>query len=235
MKKVHDHIDVAMKFLTDRMPRKVAVSSVILAVTVLLFLILLPLLGGAHTDTLATNEGLKATIDQTSQKLRQAKDDRKYVTENTQKYQELLGGERLVPHTRRVAMTAMQKLALERGLTTLSYNFTALGDRSPRGAANAPVTGGYKLQAERVDLKVGAPLDTTIYDFVLDLGEKFPGAAVVEQMILERSPDIGTEALNQVSRGQESGLIKGNVVFAWKTAQKQEEGQKDQTQGRRRN
>ncbi len=234
MNQVHKYIDVLMKFLTDRMPRKVAVSSIILAVTALLALIVVPLLGGAHTEAVETNAGLKTTIDQMSNKLRQAKDDHKYVVDNMQKYEELLSGDRLVPHTRRVAMTAMQKLAVERGLTTLSYNFTTIGERSPGGAASAPITGGYKLQAERVDLKIGAPLDTTVFDFVMDLGENFPGAAVVEQMTLERSPEIGTEALNLVSRGQESGLVKGNVIFAWKTAQKQEEEQKDQQKGRRR-
>jgi hypothetical protein len=227
MNQVRKYVDLLMKFLTDRMPRKVAISSVVLAVTALLFLILLPLLGGAHTDAVELNQNLKASIEQTSAKLRTAKDDHKYVVDNMQKYEELLRGDRLVPHTRRVAMTQMQKLALDRKLTTLSYNFTALGDSAPGAARNA-VKGGYKLRTDRVDLKIGSALDTQVYDFVTDLGENFPGAAVVEQLTLERAPEISGDALNQVSRGQESGLVKGDVVFAWKTAQKQEEEEKGQ-------
>jgi hypothetical protein len=130
--------------------------------------------------------------------------------------------DRLVPHTRSVAMAQMQKLALQRGLTTLSYNFAS----TDNATASETVTGGYRLQAEKVNLKLGSALDTQVFDFVADLGESFPGSAIVQELKLERAPELSTEALNHVSNGEESGLVKGEMVFAWRTAQAQDKDDK---------
>ena len=219
MKQVQKYIDLGMKFLVDRMPRRAAISVLILAGVLILFAILLPTLGGADDEANEHNASLKDEIAQITKNANQSREDRQFILDNQQKYDDLVHGDRLVPHTRRVAMAQMQKLALQRGLTALSYNFTSEGDRSPTAGAGKPLSGGYKVQVDKVELKVGAPLDNQIYDFVQDLNQSFPGAAVVEQVTMDRAPQLTTDALNQVSRGQDSGLVKGQVVFTWRTAQ----------------
>jgi hypothetical protein len=218
-------IDIGMKLLTDRMPRKVAVASIVMTLTLVAFAVLFFVLGGAHDDAMEANANLKKNLDQISRNAKQSKDDRQFILDNKEKYEALLGGDRLIPHTRRTAMAQMQSLALQRGLTNLSYNFTAAGERNAN-VAGPVITGGYKIQVEKVDLKVGAALDSQVYDFMLDLADSFPGSAVVEQFTLERAPDITTDALNMVSRGRDSGLVKGEVHFTWRTAQAQDTDKK---------
>jgi hypothetical protein len=217
-----------MKLLTDRMPRKTAFASVTMTATLIVFAIVFFVLGGAHDDALEQNASLKKSLDQTTRNAKQAKEDRQFVIENQTKYEELLNSDRLVPHTRRVALDKLEFLKKQDGLTSVNYNFAAAGQRSAASAASQPVTGGYKVQVETVELKIGAPLDTSVFDFLLDLGEKFPGSAVVETFAIERAAEITTDALNQVSQNREAGLVKGEVHLTWRTAQKEEDPAKAQ-------
>jgi hypothetical protein len=219
MNKIRSLFAPLLKTLADSMPRKVMISCFVLAGTLLMTLILVPTVGGLHGDILDTNTHLKTSIKKLSDNLATAKDDHQFLVDNHERYDALISSDRLIPHTRTVAMTQMQKLAIVRGLTTLNYNFKLQGEG---GQSTEKVMGGYRLHSEVVELKIGAPLDTQIYDFVTDLGESFPGAAVVEEVKLERAPALTTEALNAVSSGQESGLVKGEMTFAWRTAQAQE-------------
>jgi hypothetical protein len=219
MKGLQKYTDHLIRLLTDRMPRRVAISVIVLAVTLVLAFILLPVLGSLHADTLDRNEELKSSIESVTKNLAKAKDDHAYIVENSQKYEELIHGDRLVPHTRTVATTQLQNLALKRGLTTLSYSFSAAGESA---ASKDTVTGGYRVQIENVDLKIGSALDTQVFEFVADMSESFPGAAVVESLSLERAPDLTPDALNAVSHGQESGLVKGAIGLSWRTAQAQD-------------
>ena len=213
-------IAITMKMLTDRMPRKVAIACVIMSATLITFGLLFIFLGGAHDDAQARNGDLKRNLDSTTRAFKTAKDDRQFIVENSERYEALLRGDRLVPHTRRVALAQLQTLALQRGLSSMQYNFTT--GTGPTGGAAATVAGGYRLQVEKVDIKLGAPLDTHVFEFVLDLADSFPGSAVVDQFALERAGLITDEALNQVSRSKDSGLIKGEVHFSWRTAQAQD-------------
>ena len=212
-------IAVIMKSLTDRMPRKVALASIVMAITLVIFAVLFFVLGGAHDDAMAANTSLKKNLDQTTRNLKTVKEDRQFILDNREKYEDLIHGDRLVPHTQRVAANQLRNLALQRGLTNLGYTFTAA---SAAVGSTQTVAGGYRVQAEKLDLKIGAALDTQVYDFLLDIGEAFPGSAVVEQFSIERAPNITTEALNNVSRGRDSGLVRGDIHINWRTAQAQE-------------
>jgi hypothetical protein len=220
-------IDMVMKLLTDRMPRKTALASIVMTFTLIIFAGLFFTLGTSHDDAFDRNVALKKDLGQTTSTVKKLKDDRKFILDNQEKYEELLHGDRLVPHTRRVAVTQLTNLALQRGLTTVNFNFTAAGERAASAAASQPVTGGYKVKVEKIELKVGSALDTQLYDFIQDLGESFPGSAVVEQFTLERAPEITTEALNQVSRGHESGLVHGDVQLTWRIAEAEEQDKKN--------
>lgn len=218
---------VLMKLLTDRMPRKAAIASITMGVTLVTFGLLFLFLGGAHSDALEKNQSLKKNLTQTSTTAKQAKDDRQFVLDNKEKYEELLRGDRLVPHTPTVAQDHLSMLVRKRGLTSASIAISAVGEGAAAKVASQPVSGGYKVQVQKLELKVGAPLDTQIFEFLLDLGESFPGSAVVEQFKLERATDITTDALNQVSRGTEAGLVKGEVTVIWRTAQAEDKDKKD--------
>jgi hypothetical protein len=213
------YTDLLMRQLTDRMPRRVAISVIALAVTLVLALVIVPVLGGFHSDTLDRNEGLKSSIGALTKNLKQAKDDHKYILDHRDEFDELTHSDRLIPHTRSVATAQLAKLALGRGLTTLSYSFSAAGDKT---TSRDQVTGGYRVQVENIDLKVGSALDTQIFELVTDMNENFPGVAVVESLAMERAADLTTDALNAVSRGQESGLVKGVIGLSWRTAQAQD-------------
>jgi hypothetical protein len=219
-------VDLVMKLLTDRMPRKAALAAIAMVVMLLLVAILVPTLGVADGNAQDRNVQLKASIAKTTKGLAQAEDDQKYVVSHEQEYEDLLHGDRLVPHTERVAITQMQTLYQQRGLSALTYTFTAGATRAVASAGKPSNAGGYKLKLETVTLKVGAPLDTQVYDFMMDLGENFPGTAVVEGFTLERAAEITTDELNQVAHGQDSGLVKGEIVFTWRTAEKEQETDK---------
>jgi hypothetical protein len=227
MNQFHKIRDLVFKFLADRMPRRVVFSVLVLAALFLASLLLFPLLGGTHDSVLERNEQLKASINQTSRNLGQFKDDHQFAEKNLDKYLALIHSERLVPHTRRVATTELERLAIARGLTSLAYNFEASNKDGAAGALNNPVTGGYVLQVDRIELTLGAPLDTQIYEFAMDLGDYFPGAAVVDRISLTRLPEVSTATLNQVSKGEDSGLVKGEISLTWRTAQAQESEQKN--------
>ncbi len=215
--------DKLLKLLTDRMPRKVAFASLVLGGTLIAFVFLFIFLGGAHDSVLETNANLKRDLTNTTKNASTARDNRQFILDNKDKYEELLKGDRLVPHTRRVAMTQMSTIALQRGLSALSSNFTIAGNPVTGQAANAPVTGGYKLQVEKVDLKVGAALDSQVFEFMLDLTDtSFPGSAIIEDFKLERAASLTTEGLNQVSQGK-ADLVRGEVTFTWRTAQAQDQ------------
>ena len=214
--------DSILKVLTDRMPRKAAFASLVMIVTLVVFGVLFIFLGGYDDDQIEKNAALKGNLDKVTKNAKMTRDDRQFVLDNKDKYDELLRGDRLVPHTRRVAMSQLQTIALQRGLTTLSSNFTVAANPTTGGAATAAVSGGYRVQVEKVDLKIGASLDTQAYEFMLVLNESFPGSAVIEEFKLDRAPEITTDALNQVARGKDSGLVRGELRFTWRTAQAQE-------------
>jgi hypothetical protein len=215
-----------MKLLTDRMPRKVAIASVFISVTLVVFAFLFVSLGSAHDEAIAKNSTLKKTLDQTTRNAKQSREDREFILGNQEKYEELLHGDRLIPHTRRVATDQLAALARARGLTTLTYDIAAAGVRAAATAASQPAKGGYRVKVEQMSLKVGAPLDTDVFDFLMDLGENFPGSAVVEQFSLERAAGLTTDALNQVSRGRESGLVKSEIHVTWRTAEAEDDDKK---------
>jgi hypothetical protein len=217
MKPIQKYIDLGMRFLTDRMPRRTAIAIVVLAGLFLSLAVLVPLLGGFHSDTVDANVRLKASIAKLTKGLQQAKDDHQFVLDHRGRFDALMHSDKLVPHTRGNATDYLQKVAVQRGMTTLSYSFGAV--HNDPGSSRESVTGGYLVHAEDVELKLGAPLDTVIFDFLTDLTESFPGSVVIETLTLDRTPDFNTDALNNVSRGQEAGLLKGTAGLSWRTAQ----------------
>ncbi len=216
----------ALKFIAD-LPRKTAISLVVILCSTVLFGLLYPTLGGIQESAHAENDKLKRDIDQTRRNAQQSKVDKEFVLENKDKYEALLAGDRLVPHARRAAVRQLTELAQARGLSTLQYSFAAAGDQSATKVRSQPASGDYRVSVEEVDLKIGAPLDTQLLEFVYDLGDNFPGAAVVQSIQLDRVPKITDDMLDKVSGGgQDAGLVTGEVKFTWRTAQANEDDKK---------
>jgi hypothetical protein len=208
-----------VNFKLPDLPKKVAISIAVLVGSGVLFAILSLTLGTAATDTEDAVRRLTTEISQVQKNLRQSKEDYEFVTANRERFETLMKSDKLIPHTRRTAIRQMQALALEFGLTTLNYNFQAAGAQSPQAVANQPQSDLYRVSVEGIELTVGAPLDRNIYAFVAALHDDFPGSMVLNGFNLTRADKVTAEALNQVSRGQESKLVEGKLNYTWSTAQ----------------
>lgn len=212
-----------MKRILIDVPRSVVTSVATLMLVGVAFALLYFTLGSATTAAIELNARLLSNIQQANGQIGQTSADIKYVGENIEQYEMLLNSDRLVPHTRRVAVLELQRLAQQRGLTTLNYKFSAAAAGSPRLAQAQAATDAYRLSVEDIELSVGAPTDGPIYGIIVDMMDAFPGAAVLQSMSLTRAPTITDEALEAVSQGSDSKLVSGLVKMTWRTAQAQEE------------
>jgi len=211
------------------MPPRVAAASAVILVAAILLAVLMPLLGGNRDSAVILNEQLTGEIAKLRTEIQNSQNDYQYVQDNQAKYEELLKGGRLIPHTRRSAVRHMQELALTHGITAMAYSFSSAGQNSAEAALNQPATAAYSVSVEVIELKLGAPLDSRIFRFVSDAAASFPGSAVVQSLSLGRANTITTEALNKVSRGEDSGLVSGTAMLLWRTALKnKEEGAQSQ-------
>jgi hypothetical protein len=195
------------------------ISLAVIGASLLLFIILLPTLGTATSDTEDAVRRLTSEVSQIRSNLNQSREDHDFVVANKDRFEALMNSDKLIPHTRRAAIRQMQAHAFEFGLTTLNYNFQAAGAQTPQAVANQPKSDAFRVYVEQVELTVGSPLDQNLYSFVAAIHDDFPGSMVITGMELERLPSVSTEALNLVSRGQESGLVKGKITYTWSTAQ----------------
>ncbi|MHB1207027.1 MAG: hypothetical protein ACYCZX_15765 [Rhodospirillaceae bacterium] len=201
------------------LPRPVAISVGIMIVSAAAFGVLLPTLGLSRDEAIAESADMQTQIAGLTKDFGTAKQDRQFVLENQSRYEVLLQSDRLVPHTRRDAVQHMQQLARARGLTTLNYDFIAAGEKSVAATTSQAKTSAYRVNVENITLRLGAPLDGAIYGFIADIANSFPGAAIVASIDMERAPKVTPEMLAMVSRGQDSGLVKGEVKLLWRTAQ----------------
>ncbi|MDX2144086.1 MAG: hypothetical protein SFV19_12075 [Rhodospirillaceae bacterium] len=216
--------EVSLKLPT--LPKKVNVSLAVIGAALLLFVLLLPTLGAATSETENAVRRLTSDMSQTRGNLKQSKEDYDFVVANKDRFETLMKSDKLIPHTRRAAIRQMQAHAFEFGLTTLNYNFQAAGAQTPQAVANQPKSDDYRVYVEQIELTVGTPLDQNLYSFIAAIHDDFPGSMVVTNVELDRAPNVSTEALNLVSRGQESGLVKGKIVYTWSTAQQNKPDEK---------
>ena len=217
-----------MKLLTDRMPR----------ITVLALAAIARIAGpvrafyarcsrGALDDAQTDNQRLTREIAQAQHNLSKAKGDYQFILDNKDVYDSLLKSDRLdPPHPPRGCRASCRGSRSSAASRRWSYSFAAAGDQSLKSVTSQPTSGQYHVSVENIELKVGAPLDTQIFDFVLDLAESFPGAAVVQYVEMRRAPEIGEGMLDNVSQGQESGIVSGDIKVTWRTAQANEPDKK---------
>lgn len=204
------------------LPRKVLYAVAAIIGSLLLFAVLYPTLGSARDEAINRQARLNAGIGQVNTNIAQVAADSNYVTANKAEYEALVNSDRLIPHTRRTAVIALQEAARARGLTALNYSFTIAPATSLKSAEAQPTSGAYKLSVEDVALKVGAPIDGYIYGFMSDIGNSFPGGAVIEAVVVRRAPRLTDAILNTISRGQDARLVEGEIQLSWRTAQAQE-------------
>lgn len=210
----------------SEVPIPVLVSGGIIAFFFVVFIGSFIFLSGALEDSTSMNRRLENDLRSTQAAINRAQDDYVFVEENERRFEEAMASDEIIPHTRRAAARQMQTVALENGLTSLNYNFAAVGGQRGRNqAAAAPSTAAYTLHVENIDLEVGAPLDRPVYAFVEELIRTIPGTAVVREVVLERAETITTDMLNRVAIGQESGIVTGSIQFSWRTAQANREAQ----------
>jgi hypothetical protein len=214
-----------IRFLAD-LPRITLIALAVIAGSLVLLGILYPLLGGAQDNAQTDNQRLTREVAQAQRSVSQAKADHQFILDNKDTYDSLIQGDRLIPHTPREAVRQLQTLAQQRGLSSLGATFAAAGDQSLKTVTSQPTGGQYRVSVENIEVKVGAPLDTQIFEFALDLAESFPGAAVVQSIDVQRAPTIGEAMLDNVSQGQDSGIVSGDIKVTWRTAQANEPDKK---------
>jgi len=216
---------LSIPFLNLNLPPRVAAASVVILVAGILLAILMPLLGGNRDETVALNVQLTAEIDKLRSDIRTSQSDYQFVLDNQAQYEDLVKGGRLIPHTRRDAVRYMQDIARTHGLTAMSYSFSSAGQNSAAAAVNQPATAAYSVSVELIELDLGAPLDSNIFRFISDAADGFPGSAVVQSMAVTRADEITTDALNKVSRGENSELVSGTATLLWRTALKNKDAE----------
>lgn len=212
----------SLPFKLPDMPDHVLRSLFVIGGALVLFLVLFFTLGSARDSAVNENAQVTNEAAQVKANLTQAKEDRDFVLKNKERYDALLSGDRLIPHTRLTAVRHIQEVALQRGLTDLKYDFTAAGNASLLAASNQPTAGDYHVNVETIKLDVGAPVDGKIYGFLADIAGSFPGAAVIQEVDLSRAAQVTSAMLDAVSRNEDAGLVKGQVILLWRTAQANE-------------
>jgi len=205
------------------LPKPVMISVVVIGASLFLFVLLYFTLGSASNSAQADVARLRGEVSSTQSKITNFKDDYDFVINNQKRFEALMSSDKLIPHTRRTAIRQMQALALEFGLTGLNYNFQAAGLQAPEAVTAQPKSGSYRVYIENIELTVGAPLDQSVYSFIAALHDDFPGTMVAAEYDINRAPSISTEALNLVSRGEDSKIVQGKIKYSWRTAQKQDE------------
>jgi len=212
-----------MMRVLQNIPRHVLISIAVLATTLVLLAILLPVLGGALDDAFAENRRIQEAIGKTKNDFTRIDADARFVQENQQKFEDLLQNGRLIPHTRRAAVVVLNDLAKEHGLTAMEYSFAAVSAGSnpvtPLQAGNK----AYRLSVEEIELKLGAPTDGPIYRFIDAIEKSLPGSAVLQSVEVKRAPTVTNSALELLSQGKDPKLAEAVVRLAWRTAQAQEE------------
>jgi len=194
----------------QNLPKKVLTALGVIVGALVIFGLSVSLLGVARDDANIENSRLKSEIARVNSAITTAKVDQEYVTQNTPRYEQLLKGERLVPHTRRVAVLALEEKARAFGLSGMNYSVeAAAASNSLQAAAGQPTSGAYVLSLQDIKIDIKAPLDGAIYRFVDDIASTFPGAAVVRDTVLSR----GATAKDGVT---------GLIILSWRTAQAQE-------------
>jgi cell division protein FtsB len=210
------------------LPKAVMISISVMAVSLVLFVILFFTLGAARDQALDDVDQLTSQLTAAKRDFSRARTDREFVEANVSKFEALMASDKLIPHTRRAAIRELQEVALEKGLTSLDYNFQAVNASTPQAASTQPKAESYNVSVETISLTVDAPLDRPVYQFIESLHSKFPGALVLTSVEVARAKTISPEALNRVSLGQESGLVASKLVYSWRTAQQNKETAKGQ-------
>lgn len=208
-----------MRRLLTLAPKSVLLSVGVAIFSLLMFAVLVPLLGGARDEAIARGERLASDISGAQSKLAGLNSDQQYVIDNRAEYEALVGGDKLVPHTRRAAVTTLQETATVHGPMGVRWSFTAAGATSRAAVASQSSAGGYTVAVETIELDIDAPLDGPIYRFVADIMQTFPGSLIINSLTLQRAPQISSLALAAVSAGRESQLVTGEISLIWRTAQ----------------
>lgn len=214
-----------MKKIIANMPRNVILAIATIVGSVAVFAILYFTLGQALTAAIDREAQLSGQIGRAIKDAATASTDHKYVVDHQVRYEALLKSDRLVPHTRRTAVAALQKIAQERGITSLSYSFVAAAPTSATAATMQSAAGTYKLSVEDVEIGVGAPFDRPIYEFLSDITDAFPGAAIVQTVEMRRAPIITDTMLDALSRGEDAKVVEADIKISWRTAQAETEKQ----------
>lgn len=205
-----------IRFKLPDLPRKVTASLAVLAGAGVTFLLLLQFLVGALDAAVAENTRLKGAIDQATRDTLTVNTDYQFVTENTEYFEKLIKGDRLIPHTRRDALRQLQSLAQEHGLTQMTADFSAAPAATAATAPAANQADAYRVNVESIKIKLGSPLDGQVYGFASDLRRNFPGSAVLMSMKLSRPLKLTADMIEQVSR--KGAIVTGEMELLWRTA-----------------
>jgi hypothetical protein len=216
----------ALDFKLPNLPKPVMISLIVMGGCIVLFVILQLTLNAALGEAVNDVTRLKAELSKIQVALKQSKEDIEFINKNQDRFNALMESQKLIPHTRRTAVRQMQDLASEFGITSLNYNFQAAGAQSPDAAAQQAKSDLYKVYVENIELKIGAPLDGSIYSFIAGMHDDFPGSMVLTEVELARALVISPDMLEKAGKGEDSGLVTGTLKYSWRTAQQNKQDEK---------
>lgn len=192
------------------LPKKVLSALGVILAAIIIIGVSVPFLGGARDEAVSENGRLTGEIARLNAAINQSKVDQDYVKANGAEYEALIKSDRLVPHSGRVAVVALENEARAAGLTDIGFTIDAAeGATSLRAVANQPTSGAYVLSVQEIDISAVAPLDGQLYRFLDALRLSFPGSAVLEAATFKRG-DVFADG------------VSGKFTVSWRTAQAQE-------------
>jgi hypothetical protein len=113
-----------------------------------------------------------------------------------------------IPKSRLIAGEAITKL--QGSLNDVQYTFEPETTKSLKDSQDT-----FKMT--KIELEVGALLDTDIYSFIHNLLETFPGILIPRELTLSRSAEINENNLLALRHNTRPHFITGKLIFEWVT------------------
>lgn len=74
---------------------------------------------------------------------------------------------------------------------------------------------GYPFKVTKIVLETRTLLDTTIYDFTVNLLKNFPGILILRKLSLTRNEVLNEKSLLALRQDKRPDFIRGEIIFEW--------------------
>ncbi len=120
-----------------------------------------------------------------------------------------------------LAQKTMDEIQQKSRVQEVKYKF----DRAEVSENSEVSDAGYVTLDSRVTVDIQAIDDFDIYKFVYWIENAFPGCTSIDSLTINRQMDVNQATLRHIGAGKRLALVKGTVVFSWKTLASKEQVQ----------